>query len=81
MGTGRLEPAVTRGAKGRYLTDLMEDPGQPVSADMAGGARRRRVYLDTSAYLCILLAEEGWKRFVTLDSSQQQAAKELGLPA
>ena len=24
--------------------------------------RRRRLYLDTSAYLCILLAEEGWAR-------------------
>jgi hypothetical protein len=25
-------------------------------------SRRRRVYLDTSAYLCILLAEDGWER-------------------
>jgi len=33
-----------------------------VSAGLAGPARRRRVYLDTSAYLCILLAEEGWER-------------------
>jgi predicted nucleic acid-binding protein len=24
--------------------------------------RRRRLYLDTSAYLCMLLAEEGWER-------------------
>jgi hypothetical protein len=24
-------------------------------------ARRRRLYLDTSAYLCILLAEDGWE--------------------
>jgi hypothetical protein len=24
-------------------------------------AKRRRLYLDTSAYLCILLAEEGWE--------------------
>lgn len=24
-------------------------------------SRRRRVYLDTSAYLCILLGEEGWE--------------------
>jgi len=24
--------------------------------------RRRRLYLDTSAYLCILLAEDGWER-------------------
>lgn len=24
-------------------------------------SRRRRLYLDTSAYLCILLAEEGWE--------------------
>jgi hypothetical protein len=24
--------------------------------------RRRRLYIDTSAYLCILLAEEGWER-------------------
>ena len=24
--------------------------------------RRRRLYLDTSAYLCVLLAEEGWER-------------------
>jgi hypothetical protein len=31
-----------------------------VSEDPAGGARRR-VYLDTSAYLCILLAEDGWE--------------------
>lgn len=25
-------------------------------------SRRRRLYLDTSAYLCILLAEDGWKK-------------------
>jgi hypothetical protein len=24
--------------------------------------RHRRLYLDTSAYLCILLAEDGWER-------------------
>ena len=33
-----------------------------MSAGLAGPARPRRVYLDTSAYLCILLAEEGWER-------------------
>ena len=33
-----------------------------MSADLAGRARPRRVYLDTSAYLCILLAEDGWER-------------------
>ncbi len=27
----------------------------------SGGGARRRVYLDTSAYLCILLAEAGWR--------------------
>ena len=27
VGTGRLEPAVTRGTKGRYLTVLLEDRG------------------------------------------------------
>lgn len=26
--------------------------------------RQRRIYLDTSAYLCILLAEDGWKELV-----------------
>jgi hypothetical protein len=26
--------------------------------------RQRRIYLDTSAYLCILLAEDGWKGLV-----------------
>jgi len=31
-----------------------------VSADLAGRTRHRRVYLDTSAYLCILLGEDGW---------------------
>ena len=31
-----------------------------MSPDRAS-AKRRRVYLDTSAYLCILLGEEGWE--------------------
>ena len=43
-----------------------------MSADLAGRARRRRVYLDTSAYLCILLAEEGWERL-----SEEVAGAEL----
>ena len=34
--------------------------------------RRRRLYLDTSAYLCILLAEEGWERL-----SEETAEAEL----
>jgi len=68
------------------------------------------MYVDTSAYLCMLLGEDGSKRlsaeidgsellssvllvleakrnltdkidrFVTIDLSQQQAARELGLP-
>jgi hypothetical protein len=33
-----------------------------VNASLSGQARRPRVYLDTSAYLCILLAEDGWER-------------------
>jgi hypothetical protein len=28
---------------------------------VARSVQRRRVYLDTSAYLCILLAEGGWQ--------------------
>ena len=43
-----------------------------MSADLAGRARRRRVYLDTSAYLCILLAEDGWERL-----SEEVAGVEL----
>lgn len=35
-------------------------------------ARRRRLYLDTSAYLCVLLAEDGWERL-----SQDTAGAEL----
>ena len=27
----------------------------------SGSVRQARIYLDTSAYLCILLAEDGWK--------------------
>jgi hypothetical protein len=34
--------------------------------------RRRRIYLDTSAYLCILLAEDGWK-----DLARETAGAEL----
>lgn len=37
-------------------------PGRPVSPDAETPAPRRRLYLDTSAYLCILLAEDGWER-------------------
>jgi hypothetical protein len=33
-----------------------------LSVHPEGAPRRRRLYLDTSAYLCILLAEEGWER-------------------
>lgn len=43
-----------------------------MSADLAGRAPRRRVYLDTSAYLCILLAEDGWERL-----SKEVAGTEL----
>jgi hypothetical protein len=32
-----------------------------LSADAEEAPRRRRLYLDTSAYLCILLAEQGWE--------------------
>jgi hypothetical protein len=32
-----------------------------LSADRDEVSRRRRLYLDTSAYLCILLAEDGWQ--------------------
>ncbi len=35
-------------------------------------ARHRRLYLDTSAYLCILLAEDGWERL-----SEDTAGAEL----
>ena len=41
-------------------------------AALAGRARPRRVYLDTSAYLCILLAEDGWERL-----SEEVAGVEL----
>jgi hypothetical protein len=33
-----------------------------MSAERPLATHRRRLYLDTSAYLCILLNEEGWKR-------------------
>src|ERR1051326_4062993 len=46
--------------------------GRPISGGAAGGSRRslmagtdrprRRVYVDTSAYLCMLLGEKGWER-------------------
>jgi hypothetical protein len=32
-----------------------------VNVHLEEAPRRRRLYLDTSAYLCILLAEEGWE--------------------
>ena len=33
----------------------------------AGGAQRpKRVYLDTSGYLCLLLAQDGWQRVLEL---------------
>jgi predicted nucleic acid-binding protein len=32
-----------------------------VSPDRASTTKRRRVYLDTSAYLCVLLGEDGWE--------------------
>ena len=35
-------------------------------------ARRHRLYLDTSAYLCILLSEEGWERL-----SEETAGAEI----
>ena len=37
-----------------------------------GTPRRQRLYLDTSAYLCILLSEEGWERL-----SEETAGAEL----
>ena len=33
-----------------------------MSPDFGKSGPHRRLYLDTSAYLCILLAEEGWQR-------------------
>jgi hypothetical protein len=44
-----------------------------LSEDPAGPPRSRRLYLDTSAYLCILLAEEGSQRL----SEESQAAELL----
>jgi predicted nucleic acid-binding protein len=43
-----------------------------LSGDRDGAQRLRRLYLDTSAYLCILLAEEGSQRL-----SEESAAAEL----
>jgi hypothetical protein len=43
-----------------------------VSADAAGPAARRRLYVDTSAYLCILLAEDEAERL-----SKETAGAEL----
>ena len=43
-----------------------------MSPDREAGSRPR-VYLDTSAYLCILLGEDGWERF----SEQTQGAELL----
>jgi predicted nucleic acid-binding protein len=40
----------------------LSDDAEPLSGDAEETPRRRRLYLDTSAYLCILLAEEGWER-------------------
>lgn len=33
-----------------------------MSQERAPASKRARVYVDTSAYLCILLGEEGWER-------------------
>ena len=43
-----------------------------MSPDPEGPPRHRRLYLDTSAYLCILLAEEGWEHL-----SEETAGAEL----
>jgi predicted nucleic acid-binding protein len=43
-----------------------------VSRDPGEVSPHRRLYLDTSAYLCILLAEEGWERL-----SEDTAGAEL----
>ena len=43
-----------------------------MSADREGTARPRRLYMDTSAYLSILLAEAGWRRL-----SEETAGAEL----
>lgn len=43
-----------------------------MSADSDAPAEQRRLYLDTSAYLCILLAEDGWERL-----SEETAGAEL----
>jgi hypothetical protein len=43
-----------------------------VSPDREAPSRRRRLYLDTSAYLCILLGEDGWERL-----SEETADAEL----
>lgn len=43
-----------------------------MSPPAVGLSRLRRLYMDTSAYLCILLAEEGWERL-----SRETAGSEL----
>ncbi len=43
-----------------------------MSPDAENPAQHRRLYLDTSAYLCILLAEDGWERL-----SEDAAGAEL----
>jgi predicted nucleic acid-binding protein len=43
-----------------------------VTSERVPDSRRRRLYLDTSAYLCILLGEDGWERL-----SEESAGAEL----
>lgn len=79
LGDGRLRAALKRGTKGRYLLDtsaylcilLGEVPAltTPRSLDLAH--LRSALWFHADARI---------DRFVTLDGSQEQAARELGLP-
>ena len=59
-----LKPLFRAKTRGRYLVILKEDRQEraSVTADQGTGSRAlmaKRCYLDTSAYLCILLGENG----------------------
>ena len=62
VGAGRLRPALRRATKGRRPRGLDRRSGTSVIAIADERSARPRMYLDTSAYLCILLGEEGSDR-------------------
>src|SRR5437867_7137089 len=61
FGRGTLKPLLRAPTQGKYL-EVLEDDRRPAAGRRRPAVPAGRYYVDTSAYLCLLLGEAGWQR-------------------